>query len=635
MNFRKLRQMSSRIETGSINRRLFVIGSVSLFLIGILVLRLWVLQVIRGEYFRRRSENNRIETKLVPGLRGRILDRNGRLLAGNRAAFHLALIPRSVPDLENSLSRLKEQTGLDPVRARARIRRGNPFKPIIVQRDLSREAVAQVMEHRWELPGVLVQVNPQREYPYNAMAAQMMGYLGRISESRLKKKKGYHRGDMTGKQGIERDFEETLRGSRGRRWVEVDAFGREIKLLGEEPAKRGKNLVLTLDLELQRMAESLMAERPGVLIAMDPRNGEILALSSNPRFDPNALTNGMSTELWNSLLRNPLRILQDRATRGQYPPGSVFKIVMAAAGLEENLIQPTDTLFCPGNFRFHDRIHRCWQAHGHGNVNLHRALVESCDVFFYQLGLKLGISRIARYASSFGLGKPTGIVKRGEKVGIVPSPGWKKKVLGQPWYTGETISVSIGQGYSLVTPIQIAVLTAAVANGGTLFRPILVRRIDESDGTVLETFTPEITGQLPVSPRNLKLIRNALRGVVHDPRGTGFRARLPGIKVAGKTGTAQVVRLKARKDSKEQQTRPRTLRDHAWFIAFAPFEEPSIAVVVLAEHAGQGGSRYAPLAKALIAHHLGIAVPQPQARIKVSPPSPLLHYASRNEGGEE
>ena len=631
MNFRKIRRPPSRIEAGSINRRLIVIGSVSLFLIGILTLRLWVLQVIQGEDFRRRSENNRIETKPVPGIRGKILDRNGRLLAGNRAAFHLALIPRSIPDLENSLSRLKEQTGLDPVRAMAKIRRSNPFKPMIVQRNLSREAVAQVMEHRWELPGVLIQINPQREYPYNAIAAQMMGYLGKISKSQLKKEKGYRHGDMIGKQGIERDFEETLRGARGRRWVEVDAFGREIKLLGERPAKPGKNLVLTLDLELQQMAESLMADRSGVLIAMDPRDGKILALASNPRFDPNALTNGMSVELWNSLRQNPLRILQDRATRGQYPPGSVFKIVMAAAGLEENLIQPTDTFFCPGNFKFHDRTYRCWQARGHGNVNLHRALVESCDVFFYELGLKLGISRIAQYASAFGLGKPTGIVKRGEKVGIVPSPGWKKKILGQPWYPGETVSVSIGQGYSLVTPIQIAVLTAAVANGGTLFRPTLVRRIEESDGTVLETFAPEITGRLPVSPKNLKLIRNALRGVVHDPRGTGFRARLPGIKVAGKTGTAQVVRLKARKDSKEQQTKPRFLRDHAWFIAFAPFEEPSIAVVVLAEHAGQGGSRYAPLAKAFIAHHLEIAAPQPQARIKVSSPSPRLHHAPHNE----
>ena len=248
-----------------------------LFLIGILALRLWILQVIQGEVLRRRSENNRIKTKPVPGIRGKILDRNGLLLARNRAAFHLALIPRSIPDLENSLSRLKEQTGLDPVRAMAEIRRGNPFKPIIVQRNLSREAVAQVMEHRWELPGVLIQINPQREYPYNAIAAQMMGYLGKISKSQLKKEKDYRHGDMIGKQGIERDFEETLRGSRGRRWVEVDAFGREIKLLGERPAKPGKNLVLTLDLELQQMAESLMADRPGVLIAIDPRNG------GNPR----------------------------------------------------------------------------------------------------------------------------------------------------------------------------------------------------------------------------------------------------------------------------------------------------------------------------------------------------------------
>jgi penicillin-binding protein 2 len=299
-------------------------------------------------------------------------------------------------------------------------------------------------------------------------------------------------------------------------------------------------------------------------------------------------------------------VLQDRATRGQYPPGSVFKIVLAAAALEENVIGPLDTLFCPGQFRFGDRTFRCWQARGHGNVNLHRALVESCDVYFYQLGLKLGIERIAKYASAFGLGQPTGLVDQGEKSGVVPSPQWKKTALGTPWYSGETVSVAIGQGYTLVTPIQMAVLISAVANGGTIFRPLIVRRIEENNGTVLRTYLPEVRSRLPVSPENLEIIRRALRGVVHDERGTGFRAKIPGIVVAGKTGTAQVVRLKHRKDSKEQKEGPRLRRDHAWFVAFAPYEEPTIAVAVLAEHAGKGGSRYAPLAQQLIAYYLGI-----------------------------
>ncbi|MFQ5693784.1 MAG: penicillin-binding protein 2, partial [Nitrospinota bacterium] len=578
MKFRKLRRAQSQARRGSINRRLMVEGVVVLSLIGVLIIRLWVLQVIRGDEFRRRSENNRIETKTTAGLRGKILDRAGRLLAGNRPAFQLALIPRSVPDLAETLKRLEAHTGLDPRWARAQIARGNPFRPIVVQKDLSREAVAQVMEHRWQLPGVLIRVRPKRQYPRERLAAHLMGYLGEIGEAKLKKGRGYRHGDMAGKQGVERDFEDILRGVHGKRWVEVDAFGREIKVIGERQAKPGQNLVLTLDLDLQRKAEALLADQPGVLIAMDPRNGEVLALASNPRFDPNALTTGMNAADWRALLQDPLRVLQDRATRGQYPPGSIFKIVMAAAALEEKVISPTDTLFCPGHFKFGKRTYRDWKPQGHGRVNLYRAIAESCDVYFYQLGLKLGIDRIARFAAAFGLGRPTGLVGRGEKSGVVPSSAWKRRVIGQPWYTGETISVSIGQGYNLVTPIQLAVLISAVANGGTLYRPLLVRRIERTDGTVVKTFQPEVRGRLPVSPKNLDFIRAALRGVVNDPRGTGFRAKLPGVEIAGKTGTAQVVRLKHRKDSKEQREGPRRRRDHAWFVAFAPYDQPTIAV---------------------------------------------------------
>ncbi|MBI2880844.1 MAG: penicillin-binding protein 2 [Candidatus Tectomicrobia bacterium] len=621
MKLRKLRRAQLASGTGNINRRVAVMGVCVLCLMGALSIRLWVLQVIQGDEFRRRSENNRIATKTILGLRGKILDRAGRLLAGNRPAFHLALIPNSVPRLTDTLRRLQGRTRLDPEWAQAQIRHGNPFKPIIVQRDLPREAVAQVMEHRWRLPGILMQVDPQREYPQKALASHLMGYLGEVTEDVFQRKKGYRPGDLMGKQGIERDFEDLLRGVKGKRWVEVDAFGRENKVIREHPAKPGRNLVLTLDLDLQTKAEALLGDQPGVLIAMDPRNGEILALASNPRFDPNALTNGMTPADWKALVQNPLDLLQDRATRGQYPPGSVFKIVLAAAGLEEKAIAPADTLFCPGSFRYGNRTFRCWRPQGHGNVNLHRALVESCDVYFYQLGLRLGIDRIARYASAFGLGRPTGLVAQGEKAGVVPSPEWKKKATGEPWYPGETVSIAIGQGYTLVTPIQMAVLISAVANGGTLYRPLLVRRVEESDGTVSQVFAPEVRGRLPVSPENLAIIRKALRGVVHDPRGTGFRAKIPGIETAGKTGTAQVVRLKHRKDSAEQQAGSRLARDHAWFVAFAPFEEPLIAVVVLAEHAGVGGSRYAPLARDLIAHHLGLSQgpAPPRARAPASP----------------
>lgn len=608
LGLRKFGQpLPSRVKSS-----IFFLAVVSLACFGLLMIRLWSLQVIRGEEFRQRSENNRISIQVIPSPRGLILDRKGEVLATSRPAFHLALLPYAVPDLPGTLELLGPRVGLDMEETRARLERANAFKPVVIRHDIPREAVAYLEEHRLQFPGVLLQVEPLRNYPAKVQPAHVLGYVGEVNEAEIRQKdRSYRLGDFIGRQGLERDFEDFLRGVPGRRWVEVDAFGREQRVLNEQPYGPGKNLILTLDASLQEKAESLLGDTVGTIIAVDPRNGEVLAMASQPRFDPNAFAGGISVNAWKELTSDALHPLEDRATRGQYPPGSVFKIAVAAAALQEGAIKEDEELFCPGHLVFGGRTYRDWRPEGHGWVNIHQALVESCDVFFWKVGLRLGIDAIARHARAFGLGDSTGLRDQGEKEGIVPSPEWKLENIGEPWYPGETLSASIGQGYTVVTPIQMAVLISAIANEGTLYEPRLVLRVEEPDGRVIQTFGPKMRGRLPIQPQYIDMIRRGLRGVVNEERGTGSLARIQNIQVAGKTGTAQVIRLRKRHDQKEQETRPRELRDHGWFVAFAPYENATIAVVVLGEHGGLAGGRYAPLAREVIAHHLNMSREEP------------------------
>ena len=388
-----------------------------------------------------------------------------------------------------------------------------PLKPVVIRHDIPREAVAYLEEHRLQFPGVLLQVEPLRNYPAKVQPAHVLGYVGEVNEAEIRQKdRSYRLGDFIGRQGLERDFEDFLRGVPGRRWVEVDAFGREQRVLKEQPYGPGKNLILTLDASLQEKAESLLGDTVGTIIAVDPRNGEVLAMASQPRFDPNAFAGGISVNAWKELTSEALHPLEDRATRGQYPPGSVFKIAVAAAALQEGAIKEDEELFCPGHLVFGGRTYRDWRPEGHGWVNIHQALVESCDVFFWKVGLRLGIDAIARHARAFGLGDSTGLRDQGEKEGIVPSPEWKLENIGEPWYPGETLSASIGQGYTVVTPIQMAVLISAIANEGTLYEPRLVLRVEEPDGRVIQTFGPKMRGRLPIQPQYIDMIRRGLRG---------------------------------------------------------------------------------------------------------------------------
>jgi penicillin-binding protein 2 len=359
----------------------------------------------------------------------------------------------------------------------------------------------------------------------------------------------------------------------------------------------GNNIVLTIDLELQKVAEEAFQEKNGALVAMDPRNGKILAMVSKPSFDPDVFAKSISTEEWKSLMENPHHPLQNKGIQGVYPPGSVFKIITSLAGLESGVLTPDTSFHCSGAYPYGNRDFRCWKEGGHGPISLRRAIVESCDIYFYQAGLKMGVDTIAYYAKEFGLGKKTGISLPHEKTGIVPSSSWKKKRFGVPWYSGETLSFSVGQGYLNATPLQLVSLISAVANEGRHYLPQVVERIENLYGRTLREYPPVETGRARISEKSLRFVQDALMGAVNDPHGTGSPSALKEFKVAGKTGTAQVVRMA--QDFKKGDTNrlPQKFRDHAWFAAYAPFEAPRIAIVVLAEHGGFGAAAAAPIAK--------------------------------------
>ncbi len=386
----------------------------------------------------------------------------------------------------------------------------------------------------------------------------------------------------------------------GAEQVEVNVAGKEVRSLGRIPAEPGDNVVLTINSALQEAAWTAIGNRAGAVAVLDPRSGAVLALVSSPSFDPNLFNGGISLDDWESLSNNPQHPMENRSISGQYPPGSTYKPVVAAAALEEGLITPENTFYCNGTFEMGDRTFRCWQQKGHGNVNLHRAIVESCDVYFYNLGKLLGVDRIADYARAFGLGAPSGIDLNREKGGLIPTKQWKLSRFGETWQRGETISIAIGQGFNLVTPLQLVNAFAALANGGTLYRPRLVKQLESSDRRVIKVFQPEKQGVLPVRPQTIALINQALWGVVNEKGGTGYILKRQEQDVAGKTGTSQVIGLPQDEKARKAKRVSANFRDHALFVCFAPYRNPEIAVAVILEHAGHGGAAAAPVARKVI-----------------------------------
>ena len=582
----------------------------------LLFIYLWYLQVIRGSDLRQLSENNRIRIREVTADRGMLLDRKGRILAHNRPSFEVFVVPEDIRIHPETLEKVAELLNLPQEEIGERVKglkRRLAFRPMKLKSDLDWDRLVLLESNRIHLPGILVDVKPTRAYQYGSLASHLIGYIGEVDEGDLKqaKEKAYRMGSTIGKYGVEYEWEAQLRGVDGGRQIEVDALGREIKPLRSVESFPGNNVFLTIDYDLQQVAEEAYQEKHGALLAMEIKTGRILAMVSKPSFDPSVFARNITPQEWRALIEHPFHPLQNKGIQGQYPPGSVFKIVTAIAGLETRAITPQTQITCTGVFPYGDRDFRCWKEGGHGTINLHRALAESCDTYFYQVGLKVGVDAIAHYASELGLGKKTGISLPHEKSGIVPSTSWKKKRFGVSWYTGETLSFAVGQGYLNTTPLQILTLIAAVANGGRIMLPQVVERVEDVYGKKLKEYPPVETGRAEISKETLCLVQEALMAAVNEPRGTGGAAALKEVKVAGKTGTAQVIRMAADFKKGDMNRMPLKFRDHAWFAAYAPFEDPQIAIAVLVEHGGYGGAAAAPIAKKVMEKYFNLKVSPP------------------------
>ena len=570
----------------------------------ILFARLLYLQVVEGERLRYLSVNNRIRLQDINPSRGLIFDRNGTRLVDNRPAFDIYITLKDAKPVQQTLEKLSFYTGFSINELKERINRykgRGAYRPVLIKQDIGRDTLAAIEVHKFDLPGITVDVKPRRHYLDRYSAAHLIGYLSEINSSELRSGKypGARRGDFIGKFGVEKAYEHYLRGGLGGRQVEVDARGRVIRTLKTVEAWPGYNLFLTLDQQVQEKAEMMLEGKAGAAVAIEPGSGRILAMASSPAFNQNAFVDGMSSEQWHKLNSNPDHPMVNKAIMGAYPPASTFKIVTAIAGLEEGVIDENTVLHCPGHYKFGDRVFRCWKKSGHGKVNVVQALEQSCDVFFYQVGLKLGIDRLAWHARACGLGSRTGIKFDRENAGLVPTAAWKKRRFGIPWQQGETLSVAIGQGYNLVTPLQMAVLVSAVANGGTRYKPNILEKIETAAGETVFESVPEIVGRLSASRETIDLVREGLFNVVQGPRGTARRIRMKTVNISGKTGTAQIVAMKSDEEEDGAEVLDRH-KDHAWFVGYAPSESAQIAVAVIVEHGEHGSSTAAPIVKEMI-----------------------------------
>lgn len=592
-----------------LKKRLDLVIAVIIICLSALMIRLWFLQVHKGFEFKEQSQVNRIQELRIIAPRGNIHDRNGDVIVTNRPSFNVVLMRGDNPR-DEVIKKLARILDLDISIILDRIRAGADtpkYIPIRLKEDIDWKTLVYIENNHFNLPGVRIEVLPIRDYKYGDLASHLIGYLGSINRDELEKSRlnEYEGGDLIGKQGLEKLLERQLRGERGRSMLEVNARGLEKRQLAVQQPLPGNDVYLTIDAELQKTAEETMTGKAGSVIAMEVNTGRILAMASTPPLALEEFVGGISQKAWEDLLNNPLRPLVNKSIQGQYPPASTYKIVTALSGLMEGVITPESTFTCNGIFPFGNRKFRCWKKSGHGSVDLNRAIAESCDIYFYQLSQKLNVDIIAEYAKKIGLGQETGIILEHEKSGLIPTSAWKERTYREKWQDGETLSISIGQGFNLATPLQVTRMIAAIANGGDLYRPQLVEKIVDPEGEETGIFSPILDGRMTIPPDILSLIRKGLVAAVNGKHATGEKAHLTTLTVAGKTGTAQVVHLSQVEDIDEENI-PYKYRDHAWFTCYAPAENPVIAVTALVEHGGHGGSAAGPVARQMLMKYFNI-----------------------------
>jgi penicillin-binding protein 2 len=625
-------------------RRVVLLAGGKALLVTLLGARMYYLQVMEAEKYSTLAEENRINMRLIPPPRGRIVDRYGVPLAANRQNFRALVIAERTRDLEQTLdtfSNLVPLTDYDRQRVIKEIKRRRSFVPVAVRENLTWEQMAMVQVHAPDLPGVTIDEGLTRDYPYADLASHILGYVAAVSEEDI------DAGDdpllqlpdfRIGKAGIEKVYDLPLRGTSGNSQVEVNAVGRMIRELRREEGEPGHEIQLTLDMRLQDFASRRLGDDSAACVVMDVHTGELLAMASMPAYDPNAFARGLTNKEWGALANDPRAPLRNKALVGQYAPGSTFKMVVALAALESGIVTADQTVFCPGHLRLGNHRFHCWKRWGHGHMNMTSAIEQSCDVYFYEVSRRIGIERIAEMANRLGLGAPLGIELPGEASGLIPTKAWKSATLGQPWVQGETLVASIGQGYVLATPLQLAVMTARIANDGLAVHPTLSRQAVRDDGGLVEEPTPAFDS-LGISRSAMGVVKNAMWRVVNGNRGTARRSAIDveGATMAGKTGTSQVRRI----TMQERQTGvrgndelPWEFRDHALFVCYAPAEAPRYAISVIVEHAG-GGSRFAaPIAHDVMMETLRLdpsrrRAPEELVAIQDNPPETAAERRAR------
>ncbi len=587
-------------------RRAVIFAGGQLALFGVLAGRLYYLQVIDADQYKMLAEENRINLVLLPPPRGRVLDRFGVQLAGNRQNYRALLVPEQTGDVGETLSRLGALVPIGDWERRRILReveRKRRFVPITVTENLSWAQFSRINVYSPDLPGIQPDVGETRYYPYGTAFAHVVGYVAPVSEDELGGDPLLELpGFRIGKNGIERVYDLDLRGKAGNSRVEVNAYGRVIRELARRDGEPGDDIVLTIDAGLQQFISNRLGQESAACVVLDVHNGEVLALASTPGFDPNDFNIGLSQSTWRNLMDDDRKPLINKAINGQYPPGSTFKMIVALAGLESGTLSESHRVFCPGFLTLGDRTFHCWKKQGHGEMNVTSGIVESCDVFFFDAAQRIGVDRIEAMARRFGFGETLGIELPSEKAGLLPTRAWKEAVYGVPWQRGETLNTGIGQGYVLATPLQLAVMVARLANGGKAVKPTLVRGNSALAGEAgAEAEEPPSLG---LTRQALELVQDAMVRVSNSRRGTAFasRVRHADFPIAGKTGTSQVRRISQieRQQKRPKEDRPWAERDHALFVAYAPADAPRYAIAVLVEHGGSAARTAAPIARDIL-----------------------------------